>query len=108
MPEKCGEPCADLTRLEQQVKDLQKQNGSDHKELRDRLSQVELTNAIQNERYDAILEKLDALAQKHDRLNAKLEALEARPAKRWDKLTETVLACIATAILAFLCGRVGL
>lgn len=108
MPEKCMEPCTDLTRLEQQVKDLQKQNGEDHKELRDRLSKVELTNAIQNERYDAILEKLDLLTQRHDTLNAKLETLEAKPAKRWDKLAETVIACIATAVIAFLLGRVGL
>lgn len=109
MPEnKCQEPCADLTRLEQQMKDLQRQNGEDHKELRDRLSKVELTNAIQNERYDAILVKLDDLSGKHDRLVKKLEELEAKPARRWDKLVETALVCAATAIIAFLLGRVGL
>ena len=41
MPEKCVEACADLTRLEQQVKDMQKQNGEDHKELRSRLAEIE-------------------------------------------------------------------
>lgn len=108
MPDKCAEPCADLTRLEQQVKDLQKQNGEDHKEMRDRLGKVELTNAIQNERYDAILEKLDALTQKHDNLNAKLEALEAKPGKRWESIVEKAIWAVCAAVIAFLLGRVGL
>ena len=55
MPEKCTESCPDLARLERQVKELQRQNGEDHKEIRDRLSKAEMTNAVQNERYDAIL-----------------------------------------------------
>ena len=108
MPEKCAEICPDLTRLEQQVKDIQKQNGEDHKELRERLGKVEMTNAIQNERYDAILEKLDTLTQKHDNLNAKLEALEAKPGKRWDGIVDKAIWAILAAVIAFLLGRVGL
>lgn len=108
MPEKCMDSCTDLTRLEQQVKDLQKQNGEDHKELRDRLSKVELTNAIQNERYDAILVKLDDLSGKHDRLVDKLEVLEAKPGKRWENVVEKTILAIAAAVIAFLLGRVGL
>lgn len=108
MPEKCTEPCPDLMRLEQQVKDLQKQNGEDHKELRDRLGKVELTNAIQNERYDAILEKLDLLSNKHDALNAKLEALEAKPGKRWESIVEKAILAVTAAVIAFLLGKVGL
>ena len=41
-------------------------------------------------------------------LGTKVDVIEARPGKRWDKLAETVLACIATAVVAFLMGRVGL
>lgn len=101
MPEKCAEPCPDLARLEQQVKDLQKQNGEDHKEMRDRLSKVELTNAIQNERYDAILKKLDEVT-------AVVKTLEAKPGKRWESIVEKAIWAVAAAVIAFLLARIGL
>ena len=81
MSEKCMESCPDLARLERQVKELQRQNGEDHKEIRDRLSRAEMTNAVQNERYDAILGKLEELSRKHDGLTRKLEELEAKNGK---------------------------
>lgn len=102
MPEKCLETCADLTRLEQQLKDLQKQNGEDHKELRDRIGKVELTNAVQNERYDAILGKLDALTARHDALNQKLGELEAKPGKRWESLIGYAMSALVGAFLLWL------
>lgn len=108
MPEKCAESCAELTRLEQQVKDLQRQNGEDHKELRDRVTQLEKGEAVQAEQYKTILEKLDGLTQKHDALNSKLEALEAKPGKRWESIVEKALWAVCAAVIAFLLGRVGL
>ncbi len=101
MNEKCPEPCGDLVRLERQLKELQRQNGEDHKELRNRLSRVETTNAVQNAKYDAIMEKLDTLTHKVD-------ALEAKPGKRWDSLAEKALWAVAASVIAFVLGRIGL
>lgn len=108
MPEKCNEPCADMTRMEQQVKDLQKQNGEDHREIRDRLAQLEKEDAVQLVQYRTILDKLDGLTQKHDCLNAKLEALEAKPGKRWESVVEKAIWAVAAAVIAFLLARIGL
>ena len=108
MPEKCNEPCADMTRMEQQVKDLQKQNGEDHREIRDRLAQLEKEDAVQLVQYGTILDKLDGLTQKHDCLNAKLEALEAKPGKRWEGIVEKVVWALCAAVIAFLLGKIGL
>jgi len=108
MPEKCTEPCPDLTRLEQQMKDLQKQNGEDHKEIRDRLAQLEKEDAVQLVQYNTILEKLDGLTQKHDCLNAKLEALESKPGKRWESIVEKAIWAVCAAVIAFLLGNAGL
>ena len=94
MPEKCTESCPDLARLERQVKELQRQNGEDHKEIRDRLSKAEMTNAVQNERYDAIL--------------GKLEELEAKPGRRWESLAEKAVWAVCAAVIAFLLGGMGL
>lgn len=101
MPEKCSEPCQDLARLEQQVKDLQKQNGEDHKEMRDRLTQLEKEEAVQLVQYKTILDKLDGLTEK-------VEALESKPGKRWESIVEKAVWAVCAAVIAFLLGRVGL
>ena len=95
-------------RLERQVKELQRQNGEDHKEIRDRLSRAEMTNAVQNERYDAILGKLEELSRKHDGLTRKLEELEAKPGRRWESLAEKAVWAVYAAVIAFLLGGMGL
>lgn len=108
MPEKCAEACVDLMRLEQQVRDLQQQNGADHKEIRDRLTGLEKEEAVQAVQYKTILDKLDGLTQKHDSLNAKLEALEAKPGKRWESIVEKAVWAVCAAVIAFLLARLGL
>ena len=95
MPEKCAEPCADLARLEQQVKDLQKQNGDDHKEMRERLTQLEKEEAVQLVQYKTILDKLDGLT-------------EAKPGKRWDGIVEKAVWAVVAAVIAYMLARVGL
>lgn len=109
MPEnKCQEPCTGLARLEQQLSDFQKQNGEDHKELRDRLAQVETTNAVQNAKYDAIMKGLNDLTREHEKLIAKLEALESKPGKRWEGIVDKALWAVCAAVIAFLLGKAGL
>ena len=101
MPEKCAEPCADLTRLEQQVKDLEKRNGDDHKELRDRLTGQEKEEAVQVVQYKTILDKLDTLT-------GKVDALESKPGKRWESIVEKAIWAVCAAVITFLLARVGL
>lgn len=108
MPEKCTESCPDLMRLEQQVKDLIEQNGADHKDLRERLNAVERADAVQEVQYSTILDKLDELTHRHDALVGKLEALEAKPGKRWESMVEKVIWAVAAAVIAFLLARIGL
>lgn len=108
MPDKCVESCADITRLEQQIKDLSEQNGADHKELRERLGEVEITNAVQNERYTTILKELTSLTNSHNELNRKLSELESKPAKRWDGLVEKAIWAVVAAVIAFLLAKIGL
>jgi predicted nuclease with TOPRIM domain len=101
MPEKCTEACPDLTRLEQQLKDLQKQNGADHKEIRDRLTILEKEEAVQAVQYKTILDKLDGLTEK-------VENLESKPGKRWESIVEKAIWAVCAAVIAFLLARIGL
>ena len=108
MPEKCGnDPCPLVPRVDA-LERANEQHGNTHREVFDRLRELERLEGIQGEQYKNILEKLDNLTRRHDELNRKLSELEAKPAKRWDKLAETVLVAIATGVVCFLLGRVGL
>ena len=45
---------------------------------------------------------------KLDALTAKVEALEAKPGKRWESVVEKAVWAVCAAVIAFLLGRVGL
>ena len=101
MPENCNPRDCPLASRVQALEEENKRHTKTHEGIYDRLRKVEQDNAVQSEQYKTILEKLDTLTQK-------VEALEAKPGKRWDKLAETALVVIVTAVIAFLLGRVGL
>lgn len=112
MPE-CKESCPQLDKLEREVHNLRDQNSEAHREIFKRLNDIERTNAVQDERYNATMDKLDEISTKQDALGEKIGAIEAKPAKSWDKLKETlwvvpltaILSSIATAIVAFLIAK---
>lgn len=72
-----------------------------HEEIFRRLNEVEKDNAVQSEQYKTILEKLDTLTKKVD-------ALEAKPGKRWESIVDKAVWAVCAAVIAFLLGRVGL
>ena len=110
MPDKCTDnirDCPLLPRVEA-LERSNEQHSATHREIFGRLGAVERDNAVQEAHYRQILEKLDALTARHDALNAKLEALEAKPGKRWEALVEKTIWAVAAAVIAFLLARVGL
>lgn len=97
--------------LTTRVEALEKENHrhtETHTEIFRRLGDVEKSDAVQKEQYKTLLEKLDEHNQKHDKLNAKLEALESKPGKRWDGLVDKAIWAVVAAVIAFLLGRFGL
>lgn len=107
MPE-CKEPCAHLDKLEREVQQFRDQNSETHREIFKRLNTIERTNAVQDERYENTTDKLNEISEKIDSIGSKISAIEAKPGKRWDKLVETVLVAVVTAVVAYLLGRNGL
>ena len=110
MPEKCTDSLRDCplaARLEA-LERANAQHAGTHRDVFDRLRELERLEGIQGEQYKAILEKLDGLTQKHDALNAKLSELEAKPGKRWEALAEKTLWAVCAAVIAFLLAKIGL
>ena len=83
------------------LEEVNRQHSATHREMFDRLRTLETLSAVQENKLDTILSKLDDLT-------GKVEGLEAKPAKRWEGLVEKALWAVCAAVIAFLLGRVGL
>ena len=83
------------------LEEVNRQHSATHREMFDRLRTLETLSAVQENKLDTILKKLDEIT-------AKVDALESRPAKRWEGLVEKSIWAVCAAVIAFLLGRVGL
>ena len=83
------------------LEEVNRQHSAPHREMFDRLRTLETLSAVQENKLDTILKKLDEIT-------AKVDALESRPAKRWEGLVEKSIWAVCAAVIAFLLGRVGL
>ena len=92
--------CPLIPRVEA-LEEANRQHSATHRELFDRLRTLETLSAVQENKLDTILKKLDEIT-------AKVDALESRPAKRWEGLVEKSIWAVCAAVIAFLLGRVGL
>lgn len=110
MNEKCANDPRDCPLLPR-VEALEKANdvhSETHREIFKRLNGLESMTAVQDTQLKNIDEKLDEIKENDKAILAKVEALEAKPAKRWDGLVEKALWAVCAAVIAFLLGRVGL
>lgn len=59
----------------------------------------------QNERQEKMFETFEKRMKAQ---GERIGELEAKPAKRWDAVTEKVIMCVITAVAAFFLARIGL
>lgn len=103
MTDKCTDnprDCPLLPRVEA-LEEANKTHSATHREIFQRLGQLERITDVQENKLDTILKKLDELTEKVD-------ALEAKPGRRWDGLVEKAFWAVCAAVIAFLLGRIGL
>ena len=108
MPEnRCPGDCPLVPRVEALERANQQHIGT-HREVFDRLRELERLEGIQGEQYKNILEKLDTLTRRHDELNRKLDELEAKPGKRWESIVGQAAGLIVAALFGAIAARLGL
>lgn len=86
---------SDVTREE--FDRLQAQVESNTKRLSDGDSTLKLINY-----------RLDQIDKKLDELGRELNELKAKPARRWESISSTILQWVVTALLAYIAVRIGL
>lgn len=57
---------------------------------------------------EVMAEKQDRVADTVEKLDGKVTALEAKPGKRWEGLTEKLLLMLATAAMTLLLAQTGI
>ena len=72
-----------------------------HKEFYNRIRALEQENAVQEERYNTIIEKLDSLT-------ATVAEVTSKPGKRWDAAVDKVILVVLGAVLSYMLMQIGL
>lgn len=110
MNEKCTDNPRDCPLLPR-VEALEKANdvhSETHREIFRRVGDLESMTAVQDTQLKNIDEKLDEIKENDKAILAKVDALEAKPGKRWEGIVDKALWAVCAAVIAFLLGRLGL
>lgn len=131
MAEDCPRDCPMAQRIIV-LEETEKRHGETHKEIFGRINKLETENAVQNTNHAIVMDTLKKMEDKNDKLlenvytikecvaaqlqtvnelnergkqnRARLDALEAKPAKRWndivDKLIAGIVGAVATGLVA--------
>ena len=94
--------------LEKQMDQWREQSRNTHKELFDRIRELEKAESARNEQYDNIMEKLDTLTKSMAEVTLKVADITARPGKRWDAIVDKAIWAVLAAVIAFVLARIGL
>lgn len=72
-----------------------------HKEFYNRIRELEQNGAVQEERYNTIIEKLDSLT-------ATVSEVTSKPGRRWDAAVDKVLFAVLGAVVVYILTNIGL
>ena len=95
--------CLGLARaemLEKQVEEYREKSSKDHREMYDRIRQLEIANAKTDTQYGQIMETLGAL-------KSDIAELKTKPARRWDAVVDKILLAVIGAIVVYIMSQVG-
>lgn len=96
--------CLGLIEARRLQKDLEKHEAETGKSLTrqgERIGALETRMAVNETNYLNIIAKLDDLI-------TKVAAIEAKPAKRWEKVTGQVISVLVAAVLGFFLAKFGI
>lgn len=92
--------CITLARVEALEKRMDRASDT-HKEFFERIRALEQEGAVQEERYNTIIDKLDSLT-------ATVAEVTSKPARRWESIVDKSVWAVLAAVIAFLLARIGL
>lgn len=118
--------------LEQDLNELRRQNSNSHERIFTRLGDVEKQGSVQEVQYENLLDKLGGLStdlnelktdskeivaklppltqrvENLEELSDNVDELKEKPAERWNKVVETIIGLVVTAVVLYMLAKVGL
>lgn len=100
MSDNCTD-CALVPRVEA-LEEANKQHSRAHEGMYDRIRALETATAVQETKLDTIDDKLDTIQTDNKSILQKVEALEAKPGKRWESLVAGLISALGGAFVMWL------
>lgn len=102
MPDGCDpNACSAIQRLEAQVEKLRTENAETHRQMWGEIHQLKTNDAVQDSKYDTILNQLNTVV-------AEVKILQAVPGDNWKSLIKTIGTVIISALGGFIAAKLGL
>lgn len=93
--------CPVLPRVEA-LEEVNRQHSATHREMFKRLGDLERVSDVQENKLDNIEDKLDDIQAGNKSILQKVEALEAKPGKRWESAVAGVISALGGAFVMWL------
>lgn len=84
------------------LEEVNRQHSATHREMYKRLRDLERVSDVQENKLKNIEDKLDDIQADNKSILQKVEALEAKPGKRWETLVACVISALGTAFVMWL------
>lgn len=86
--------------IEEQLREHKEKSSKDHREMFDRIRQLEIANAKTDTQYGQIMETLGAM-------KSDIAELKAKPSRRWDSIVDKILISVIGAIVVYIMAQIG-
>lgn len=90
-----------LSDVEKRIVTIVEQNKAEHDTFKIKFADLEKYDAVQNEKFNSLIAKVDELI-------SKMNELTSKPAKRWDSFIWEIIKWALVTVLAVIAVRVGL
>lgn len=94
--------------IQRELEEHKSRSHETHKEILERINKLEMGSAKLEEKYTAIMSKLDELSVQITSLITRINDIEKKPAKRWDGIVDKVLTALVAALIGALLIKLGL
>lgn len=90
-----------VSRMQADMETVQYNSKTEHKEIFERLSKLETQSPVMELQFKQIMDVLQDVKSDIKMFKDEINAIKFAPGKKWDKLTATIIACVATGIVTF-------
>lgn len=77
-------------------------------DMKNKQTQYAITSAVRDEQYKNILSRLDGISTSVEKITNKVEAIEEKPAKRWDDVVRQVIVVVIAGVVGMILAKMGI